>query len=199
MEPMKCHNDPFAGLPGVTTEEHIEAKTDEVKHSRAFYIVCSVSVCAFFVCIFFFFYFLRQFLQTGNGFIPCLVFVFFACISLSVFRIATEEAAIPTSEQYILRFNGNVPATTIAFLSKNCTLEPIDDSSVFWRAIPKQKFLMYGKPQPGRINPPDMLSQDLCPLCSLTFDTGDELMISLRKDGYGDCSFCPKCGRKLIR
>ena len=36
-----------------------------------------------------------------------------------------------------------------------------------------------------------------CSLCSLTYDTGSELRITLRKDGYGDCSFCPKCGQKL--
>lgn len=40
-------------------------------------------------------------------------------------------------------------------------------------------------------------SPDRCPLCSLTFDAAGELKISLEKDGYGDCSFCPKCGRSL--
>lgn len=36
-----------------------------------------------------------------------------------------------------------------------------------------------------------------CALCSITFDRPGELKIDLKKDGYGECRFCPGCGRSL--
>jgi superfamily II helicase len=36
-----------------------------------------------------------------------------------------------------------------------------------------------------------------CDLCNLTFDSADQLMLELKKDGYGDCTICPRCGRDL--
>lgn len=36
-----------------------------------------------------------------------------------------------------------------------------------------------------------------CDLCSLTFDSADQLILELKKDGYGDCTICPRCGRDL--
>lgn len=37
-----------------------------------------------------------------------------------------------------------------------------------------------------------------CMLCSVTFDRPSELLIELKKDGYGDCKFCPRYGRRLV-
>lgn len=36
-----------------------------------------------------------------------------------------------------------------------------------------------------------------CELCDITFDSKEHLLLELKKDGYGDCHFCPKCGAKL--
>lgn len=36
-----------------------------------------------------------------------------------------------------------------------------------------------------------------CELCDITFDSKDQLLLELKKDGYGDCHYCPKCGKKL--
>lgn len=38
-----------------------------------------------------------------------------------------------------------------------------------------------------------------CLLCGNTFDAAPELKIELRKDGYGECNYCPKCGRPFDR
>ena len=57
--------------------------------------------------------------------------------------------------------------------------------------------LLYGKPQLGRINPSDPEGPARCPLCSCAFDSGAQLRLELRKDGYGECAFCPRCGREL--
>ena len=36
-----------------------------------------------------------------------------------------------------------------------------------------------------------------CELCDITFNSKEQLVLELKKDGYGECYFCPKCGREL--
>lgn len=36
-----------------------------------------------------------------------------------------------------------------------------------------------------------------CDTCDIVFDSADQLILELKKDGYGNCKFCPKCGRRL--
>ena len=43
----------------------------------------------------------------------------------------------------------------------------------------------------------DEKNSSRCELCDITFDSEDQLLIELKKDGYGDCYFCPNCGKKL--
>ena len=74
----------------------------------------------------------------------------------------------------------------------------------------KKHLFLFGKPKEGRINPhlqqdsmptnpesPVFSDPNCCPLCCLTFDKPGELIQELKKDGYGDCHYCPRCGRKL--
>lgn len=61
----------------------------------------------------------------------------------------------------------------------------------------KNPVFLYGEPKTGRINPSELQEPAPCSLCSCTLDSGAQLRMELRKDGYGECSFCPRCGREL--
>lgn len=80
-----------------------------------------------------------------------------------------------------------------------CVLVIIVPGLYFFREHQQKHLLVYGEPQNSRIDPDSELFRDpnRCQLCCLTFDAAGELKINLEKDGYGDCSFCPKCGRSL--